>query len=234
MKKIFTLITVACMAFAIPTQAKIFKFGAKAGLNLNNMSVSSFSSSSANAAEAANQAMDKDNQAGWFIGPTVKVTIPISGISLDASALFDKRSSKIEGLTYNTLGIPTKTTTTLNQNSIQIPINIRYGVSLGSLVGAYAFLGPQFGFNLGDKTKNYTDLKNDMSTWTLRSSSLSGNIGVGVTVLSKLQIALNYNFPLGKAGEFKTDYTVVGTAMTALTKADIKNKCWQLSAAYYF
>ena len=111
---------------------------------------------------------------------------------------------------------------------MQVPINIRYGVGLGSVANLFAFAGPQFGFNLGDKTK---EIFNNAANWTLKSSNLSANVGVGATVLNHLQVTVNYNFALGKTGEIEV-WDGVKNTWSAVT--DGKASAWQLSAAYFF
>lgn len=196
MKKIVTLILVA-VAMAAPSQAQI-KFGAKAGLNLTEMSL--------NRSELEKHISDRT---GFFIGPTVKLTVPITGLSFDGAALFDQREAKdkVSGRS-------------LKQQSLQVPINVRYGVGLGSIVNVFAFAGPQFGFNIGDKSKTEGDTK-----WTLKSSNLSANFGVGTTILSHLQFTVNYNVAVGKTGEFKVNDAVYAKNRTS---------AWQIAAAYFF
>ena len=159
MKKILTLIVMA-VAFAAPSQAQI-KFGAMAGLNMTNMS---FTESGASEAVKS--------RTGFFIGPTVKFTVPIVGLSVDGAALYDQREAKSGD-------------ETIKAQSIQVPINVRYGFGLSSLLNVFAFAGPQFGFNIGNKTN---ELQKDVANWTLKSSNLSANIGIGATVASHLQV----------------------------------------------
>ena len=86
-------------------------------------------------------------------------------------------------------------------------------------------MGPQFGFNIGDKSK----LLDQIGEWSLKSSNISGNVGIGATVFSKLQITANYNFQLSKTGEveyIKEDGTT-GTGK-------LKFNSWQLGLGYYF
>ena len=200
MKKLFTVMVVACMAFAMPSQAQT-KFGLKGGLNLTSLT--------------SDKSTDGiSNQAGFFVGPTVKFTLPVVGLSLDASALFDQRSVKVDA-----------TNETYKAQSIQIPINIRYGVGLSSLVNVFAFAGPQFGFNVGDKSK----LLDQIGTWSLKSSNISGNVGIGATVFSKLQITANYNFQLSKTGEVE----YINADRTTRT-GKMKFNSWQLGLGYYF
>ena len=205
MKKILTLIVMA-VAFAAPSQAQ-FKFGVQAGLNLTNISDFSLS------AEGVENAIS--SRAGFFIGPTVKFTLPVVGLSLDAAAMYDQREAKAGD-------------ETLKSQSIQVPINARYGIGLGSLLSVFAFAGPQFGFNIGNKTN---ELKSDVANWTLKSSNLSANVGIGATIASHLQLKVNYNIALGKTGEVEVKDAVTG-AWNTVTGA--KANAWQVSAAYYF
>ena len=68
---------------ATSAQAQI-KFGLKGGLNVTDMSLS-------------RKVFDADNQAGFFIGPTVKFTLPVMGLGIDAAALYDQRQAKVKG-----------------------------------------------------------------------------------------------------------------------------------------
>lgn len=210
MKKVLTLIVMA-VAFAIPSQAQ-FSFGVQAGVNLTN--ISDFSLDAAGVENAIS------SRTGFFVGPTVKFSLPIVGLGIDASALYDQREAKTNG-------------ETLKSQSIQVPINVRYGIGLGSLAEVFAFAGPQFGFNIGDKTKSWKDATNTKNyDWTLKSSNFSANIGIGATILSKLQVKVNYNIALGKTGEVDvTDAT--GAAWDVVT-GKAKANAWQVSAAYFF
>jgi hypothetical protein len=194
MKKLFAVVLMA-VAFAMPSKAQ-FSWGIQAGLNMSNVSVKDAESS-------------VKSRTGFFVGPTIKFTLPIIGLGIDASALYDQREGKAGD-------------EVIKSSSIQIPINVRYGVGLGSIAEVFAFAGPQFGFKLsGDKNFGTAE-------WTLKSSNLSANIGIGATVLSKLQAKLNYNVALGKTGEFES----VGSTVKQV--ADAKFNAWQVSLAYFF
>ena len=210
MKKVLTIIVMA-VALAMPSQAQI-KFGLQGGLNLTNVSDFSFN------AEGVENAVK--NKAGFFIGPTVKFTLPVVGLGIDAAALYDQREAKTNE-------------ETLKSQSIQIPVNVRYGFGIGSLAEIFAFAGPQFGFNIGDKTKSWKDATNTKNyDWTLRSSNFSANIGIGAMLLSHLQVKFNYNIALGKTGE--VDVTNATTEAWKTVTGKAKANAWQISAAYYF
>ena len=204
MKKIFTLVVLlATMTVAVQAQVK---FGVKGGLNLTTMKFDK---------DVAN----KSNQAGFFIGPTVNFTLPVVGLGVDASALYDQRSAKIDGADE-----------TLKQQSIQIPVNLRYGFGLGNTASVYVFAGPQFGFAIGDKVANVVD---DALDWRLKDSNLSANVGLGLMLLNHLQISANYNIALGTTGEFEVVNAVAGTAWNTVP-GKTKATAWQISVAYLF
>ena len=204
MKKFFTLV-VLLATMTVAAQAQV-KFGVKGGLNLTNMKFD-------------NSIVDKSNQTGFFIGPTINFTLPVVGLGIDASALYDQRSAKIEGSEDK-----------LKQQSIQIPINLRYGFGLGNTASLYIFAGPQFGFNIGDKT---TNLLNNALEWRLKDSNLSANLGVGLMLLNHLQVSANYNVALGTTGETNVVNSTLSTAGNILT-GKTKANAWQLSVAYFF
>ena len=207
MKKLFTLIVlVAATYFAVPANAQL-KFGIKGGLNITDMSLS-------------NDVFETSNRTGFLIGPTIKFTLPIVGLGIDASALYDQREGEVNvEADDNTL-----VSTRLKQKSINIPINLRYDIGLGSLAAVYLAAGPQFGFNVGDKNQS---LYKDVAEWRLNTSNFSVNVGAGVMLLGHLQVGANYNIVCGKTGEI----TVLDGAESVLRG---RSNTWQISAAYYF
>lgn len=194
------------MAVATPSQAQV-NFGLKGGLNVTNMSLSS-------------EVLDASNQAGFFVGPTVKFTLPVVGLGIDASALYDQRSSKLK---YGNAE-----SETVKQQSIQVPINLRYGVGLGDLASVYLFAGPQFGFNIGDKTQT---IVKDACDWRLKDSNFSINVGLGLMLINHLQVSANYNIACGTTGEI--DVKSAAAAATGI-KSTGKSNAWQIAVAYYF
>lgn len=198
MKKIFTtIVLMAAMLVAIPAKAGI-NFGIKGGYNITNFSFSE-------------DVIAKDNQQGFFIGPSLKIGIPVLPIGFEIAALYDQRDAKLEG-------------EKISQKSINIPINVRYELGLGDMAGIYVAAGPQFGFNIGDKKFSFSNA-ND---YKMKDSNLSLNLGAGIRLVSHLEIGFNYNIALGKTGEFNEvdgDKNLVGNG---------KANAWQISAAYYF
>ena len=206
MKKFFTLV-VLLATMTVAAQAQV-KFGVKGGLNITNMKLSE-------------DVISPSNQAGFFIGPTVKFTLPVVGLGIDAAALYDQRSAEVGE-------------EKIKQQSIQVPVNLRFGFGLGSTASIFIFAGPQFGFNVGDKTFSSVDnATKEVSAWTLKSSNLSANVGLGLMLLNHLQISANYNIALGTTGEFEVVNAVAGTAWNTVT-GKTKANAWQISVAYLF
>lgn len=198
MKKIFTtIVLMAAMLVAIPAKAGI-NFGIKGGYNITNFSFSE-------------DVIAKDNQQGFFIGPSLKIGIPVLPIGFEIAALYDQRDAKLEG-------------EKISQKSINIPINVRYELGLGDMAGIYVAAGPQFGFNIGDKEFSFSNA-ND---YNMKDSNLSLNLGAGIRLVSHLEIGFNYNIALGKTGEFNEVDGVKNLVGNG------KANSWQISAAYYF
>lgn len=199
MKKIFTVLFVAAVMVAMPAQAQLVKFGVRGGLNVSSMKFNE-------------SVFESSNKAGWFIGPTLQVSLPIGGFGADISAFYDQK----------TLGMGDEET--IKQKSILVPVNLRWKFGLGSMAGIYLAAGPQFGFNVGDD--NFS-LKAVDQTFQLKKSNLSVNLGAGVYVTKHVEVGFAYNIPLGDTG----DVTVLSGAKEAF---DFKTNTWQVSAALFF
>ena len=201
MKKIISLV-VLLAAVTMTAQAQGVKFGVKAGLNITKMSVSK-------------DVADPDNQTGFYVGPTVKLSLPL-GFGVDIAALYDQRSAKIEA--DGDTGIQGAGNEKITQKSLNIPVNARYNIGLGSKAGIYLAVGPQFGFPVGDKVYN-----TQLGEYRLNDANLSFNFGAGVYLLQHLEIGFTYNLAAGKSGEFKN-----------FNDVDTHNNAWQIGAAVYF
>ena len=184
-----------CIGMAMPAQAQIH-FGVKGGLNLSKASFSNVSEN-----------FKKDNFTGFFIGPMAEFNIPIIGLGVDASLLFAQRGIKVsEG----------NDEYTVKQNGLDIPVNLKYNIGLGSLLGLYIAAGPDFYFDFaGNKT--IEGVKTDK-----KKAEVGINVGAGVKLLNHLQVGANYNIPLGD------------TAKLEGIDGSYKTKTWQVSVAYIF
>ena len=211
MKKILSLVfMVAAMMYATSANAQI-KFGLKGGLNVTSMSFSE-------------DVLDASNKTGFFVGPMVKVTVPIVGLSFDAAALYDQKEADVKYVgTNGDFG-----QANVKQQSINIPVNVRYGFGLSSLANIFLFAGPQWGINVGDK--NFT--WNETSSYSLKKSNFSVNVGAGVTLLNHLQISANYNIACGKSAD--ASFSKALDAVTNAGKDKSHNNSWQIALGYWF
>lgn len=215
MKKFFTTLLVAVGLMSATTASAQVQFGVKAGVNVTNMSLDK-------------EVLDASNRVGFFVGPTVKFTLPVVGLGIDASALYDQREAKVS---VDGVQDVVDTEQTLKQRQIAIPINLRYGIGLGSTASIFLFAGPQFGFNVGDKEQS---LWNDAAEWKLKTSNFSVNVGLGAMVLNHLQVTANYNIACGSTGDIRTSDVINSVYDFSKYATKGKNNSWQIGVAYFF
>lgn len=212
MKKVLSFIVLAVsFFFANSAQAQI-KLGVKGGLNVSSLKLN-------------DNMYDASNRAGFFIGPMVKVTVPVTGLSFDVAALYDQKEAKVKvaddvvGGAYNS--------TTVTQKFIDIPVNVRYGFGLSSLANIFLFAGPQWGINVGNKNFKW----NKSSSYSLKKANFSVNVGAGVTLLNHLQASVNYNIECNKSGKMDTG-SLDSNGNPVVVKG--RNNTWQISLGYWF
>ena len=205
-KNILSLaVIVAALAFAMPSQAQI-KFGIKGGLNVDNINL-----------KHAQANVSAKNRTGFFAGVTADVTIPLAGLGADIAVLYD---NKVVGISDGV----NEANKTLHY--IDMPINAKYTVGLSSLASVYVATGPQFSWNVGDRSWKPANINQD---WELKKSEFSWNVGCGVTALSHVRVGYNYNIALGKTAEI----TPLGIGTSAV-KGKLKNNTHQISLTYLF
>ena len=212
MKKWITLFTVTvCLAMAMPAKAQI-KFGVKGGLNLASASLSDAWDAKGNA----------DNYTGFFIGPMVDITIPIIGLGVDGAFMYSQKGTKIS---FDDLG-----STTFKQQGIEIPVNLKYSIGLGSSASIYFAAGPSFYFNM--KSDDDFTFASVAGSLDYDKSEVSLNLGAGVKLLRHLQLGVNYNMGLTDSAKAKIDSP--SSAWDAINGESYKSKMWQVSVAYLF
>lgn len=191
MKKIFsTLVIMVCLLLAVPAQAQV-KFGIKGGLDISKLD---------------NKV--GENATGFFVGPMVDVTLPIIGLGVDVAAL------------YSQSGLDVNNTKSEKLKSVEIPVNLKWTLGLGSTLGVYVAAGPQFGFSINDGWKQLMEESN--------KSFVSVNVGAGLKLLRHLQVGVNYNIGASKLGDM-----IVESSEGDL-RSSIRKNSWQVSLAYMF
>ena len=91
-----------------------------------------------------------------------EITIPIVGLGVDGALLFSQRGKG-----------------DVKQIGAEVPINLKYTIGLGSLLGVYFAAGPDFFFDF-DKKDNVDRKKTQVGL----------NLGVGVKLIKHLQVGV--------------------------------------------
>ena len=196
MKKVLSVLMVAvALMMAVPAQAQLIKFGVKGGMNFSKLDTNVKSLYDA-----------KESSTGFFIGPMAEVTLPIIGLGVDGAVMFAQRGDG-----------------ELKEQGLEIPVNLKYTIGLGSMFGFYLAAGPDFFFNFKDVEKN--------SGLGVEKSQVAINVGAGLKLLRKLQVGLTYQIPL-KDSYYPTDISTVPDAEPIDLGA--RQKTWQVSLAYIF
>ncbi len=189
MKRLFSTLAIAlfCLCVAIPAQAQLLRWGVKGGVNMTKIDFGE---------------NYKDKMAGFFIGPMAEVNIPVVGLGVDAALLFSQKGIKADDGRVKQFGV-------------DIPVNLKYTLGLGSMLGIYVAAGPDF----------YFDFKGEKNGMERKRAQVGINVGGGVKLFKHLQAGISYNIPMGDHFTFKE-------AGQALRKG--KDKTWQVSLAYMF
>ena len=207
--KRIALVLAALLIFAGSADAKIFRFGVKAGANFNKLSLSK---------EIVDDVKDKANSSGWEAGVMIEGNVPLIGIGFDLSLMYARMNNDGKVVDKNDVVLYEP-----GKNFLMIPLNLKYKVSLpaiGNLVAPYVFTGPNFLIDLDKNTLKYITNKTCQVAW---------NVGLGLELFRHVQVGASYNFGLGKIGTSIVD-GVLGTNRTY----NIKNNYWMVTAAYMF
>jgi hypothetical protein len=196
MKKVLSILMVAvALMMAAPAQAQLIKFGVKGGMNFSKLDTDVKSWYDA-----------KENSTGFFVGPMAEITLPIIGLGIDGALLYSQRGDG-----------------EVEQQGLEVPVNLKYTIGLGSMLGFYVAAGPDFFFNFKD-IKESENLKKE-------DSQVAINLGAGFKLLRKLQIGITYQIPL-KDSHYWTNISLAPGAKASDTGA--RQKTWQASLAYIF
>ena len=188
MKKVISVLMVAvALMMAVPAQAQLFKLGLKGGMDFTKLDFN---------AKSVNDVTDSST--GFFIGPMAEVTLPLVGLGVDGAVMFAQKGKD-----------------EVKQQGIEVPLNLKYTIGLGSMFGFYVAAGPDFFFNLKDI---------NVEGMAAKKTQVAVNVGAGLKLLRKLQAGITYQIPMGDSFEWKDAGAVVSA----------KNKTWQVSLAYIF
>ena len=202
MKKYFVFTVVAVLFVSLQVQAQ-FNWGLKGGLNLSDIS------------SDEEFYKNSDNYTGFQVGPMLEFMVPVLGIGLDAAVLYSQTGFKVDEKT-------------IENGNLLIPVNLKYKLSLLDIVGAYATAGPYIGFKLFGDKKDF--INNAIEKIESQSFGAGLNFGIGVELLSKLQVGVNYQ--LGLTDDYKT--FKIDTSIGQTVSSGEKSSVWSITAALFF
>lgn len=166
------LIVMALVVCAGSADAKLFRFGVKAGLNVNHLSLNK---------DFTNSLIDKSNRTGWEAGALAEVNIPVIGLGVDASLMYARMNNGSDD--------------NVGKNFLMIPINLKYKLTLpvvGKYIAPYIFTGPDFAFKLDKNIKQSFETKTCQVAW---------NFGLGLELINHLQIGASYGLGINNIAD---------------------------------
>ena len=205
--KRIAVVLAAVLIFAGSADAKILRFGVKAGANFNKLSFSK---------NIGSDLTNKANSTGWEAGAMIETNVPLFGLGLDLSLMYARMNNNAE-IYENGVQVYDA-----SKNFLMVPLNIKYKVSLpivGKYIAPYIFTGPNFVFNLD---------KNTIKDITNKKCQVACNFGLGVELINHLQIGASYNLGMGKVGKALLNINTNEPEYT------VKNNYWMVTAAYLF
>ena len=208
---------VVLFAGTLSAHAQQVKFGLKGGFDLTELKLKN-----------AGEIFKADNNVGWFVGPTMKLSLP-GGLGFDLSALYNQRETDL-GIFY----VPNNSSDVrpldkLKTKQVIVPLNVRYTIGLSDIFSIFGYAGPQVAFRLGDEVQKLADLRDEVAEWRLKDSNFSVNVGAGITI-EHFQLSANYNVGVGKTGD--VTWRDATQAASEVFKGNYNS--WQISLAYFF
>ena len=213
MKKIVLMLAIAMLGVT-SAQAQV-NLGVKGGFNITDMSLD-------------NDVFETSNRTGFFVGPVLKIGLPVGGLAVDVAALYDQRDAKVTMVNDET------TTQTITQKSIVVPANLRLSFGVGGTAGIFVAAGPQIGFNVGDDEYTFKDLKgssdNAKRNFQLKKSQFSVNLGAGVN-FGRIEVGATYNIAISNTADVDRVSDVLSDVYD---NRKAKTNAWQIYAALFF
>ena len=192
MKKYFIAIAVALVAFSASVSAQA-KFGVTAGMNFNSATIAD---------------VKMDAKAGWNVGATVQLNLPL-GFSLQPSVVYMHKAAgfetpKIPNLSSDFLE-DLKAEMVQTVGSVVVPVSVQWGPDL-LVARPFLDVTPYVGYSLTNKVKSdFAGIEEVVKGGNGLDYGLGLVAGINVW---KLQAIVRYNWNFGVLGNYK-DFTGV-------------------------
>lgn len=197
------------IAMVAGTMTAQFRFGIRAGVNINSLHVKDFGGN-----------FDPDNGAGFTGGIMTEFKVPIIGLGLDASLLYSrmKANFKNEVSISNSTG-DVNITSGQYKDFLEIPINIKYKFQIpvvSHIIAPFLATGPSFAFRLGG----------DDSVFATKAFQCAWNVGLGVELINHLQLSGSYAFGMNNIAK--------SMGINTTDNVKVHNNYWTITAAWLF
>jgi hypothetical protein len=195
MKKVLFAIAIFSLV-TFSAQAQL-RYGLKGGLNISSLSG------------------DGDDMlksaTGFYVGPTVELSIPIVGLGVEGSVLYSQKGLKSKGAG----GVDEKF------SYIDVPVSLKYKIldlpGLNKLVTPFIDAGPYASFKISGDSPDIESAGEQVKT---KSFGAGLNFGIGAELLGKVQLRAGYQLGL-------TDNVGGGDV-------SLKDRTWQVGASILF
>lgn len=178
------LLTLLIAVFGMGMAQAQFRFGIKAGLNLNSLHLKDMPAT-----------FDNENKCGYTVGLMTEFKVPLIGLCFDLSAMYTRMNSDIEKGNEDLK---------IGKNFLEIPLNIKYKFGLpvvGSIFTPYLFTGPSFAVKLD---------KNTLDAFKTKTCQVAWNVGLGFELVKHLQISGSYGFGINNVAKHVSELNAVG------------------------
>lgn len=201
MKKSKIALLVLLMAvFTVFSADAKFGFGPKVGMNIDKLHLSGGN-------------FDTENRCGFTGGLTAEYILPVVSFGVDISLMYSHMKNEVvdgeTGEGYNVSG-----------NFFEIPLHLKYMIGIPavqSFIQPYVFTGPSVAFKLGGDD-NFASTKSTQWGWDL---------GLGLQLISHLQVGAGYTFGINKIANWLGDNH-------AGHNVKVRNNYWTVTAAWMF
>ena len=203
-KKCVAILLLAMLSMPAFSQ---LRFGVRADVGLNNPTF--------------NEALRVDNLASFSVGPTLEFMLPIVNFGIETSLLYNNHRMNITG--SDVMGEYDVT-----NHYLLLPVNAKKKFGLGLLPAQlFATAGPYLGFLLRGDEFRVTQI-NDGGIGA-RSFQAGIGLGLGVEVLRRLQVGVQYRLQL--TDNYDVNKPVLGNILNPLNE---RTSTWNLSATFFF
>lgn len=192
--------------FCVGTASAKLRFGVKAGLNLDNIKLTS----------DVGQNLNSDNKCGFTVGGMMEATVPVVGIGFDLSLMYTHMNADVANGANS--GV-------VNKNFLEIPLNLKYKMGIpviSNFLQPYLFTGPTMALKLDKSTFENIKTKTVQMGW---------NVGLGFEVMKRVQIGGGYTFGINNVAKY---IPVLGDNINTVKDVKIKNNYWTVTAAVLF